>query len=76
MGANVAYCGRIRYSCGFVAPSEGQSSRGSPLSCGIWHNGEFGSANCQICVLFMNTRKMVIFGTICGLFFVRRCSEG
>ena len=30
MGANVACCGRIRYSCGFVAPSEGQRSRGSP----------------------------------------------
>ena len=42
MGANVAYCGRIRYSCGFVAPSEGHNSRGSPLSCVIWHNGKIG----------------------------------
>ena len=35
------------------------------------------SAKSKICVLFMNTRKMVIFGTIFALyFFVRRCSEG
>ena len=27
------------------------------------------SAKSKICVLFMNTRKMVIFGTVCGLFF-------
>ena len=36
-----------------------------------------GSAKSEICVLFMNTRKMVVFGTIRGLFlFLRRCSEG
>ena len=28
----------------------------------------FPSAKREICVLFMNTRKMVIFGTICGFF--------
>ena len=33
MGANAACCGRIRYSCGFVAPSEGQRFRGFLLSC-------------------------------------------
>ena len=47
MGANVAYCGRIRYSCGFVAPSEGQGSRGSPLSCVMWHNGEIGDVTTE-----------------------------
>ena len=35
------------------------------------------SAKSAICVLFMNTRKTVICGTICGLvLFLRRCSEG
>ena len=28
------------------------------------------SAKSKICVLFMNTRKLVIFGTICGLSFL------
>ena len=48
-GANVAYCGlwadplfvRIR------GPSEGQRSRGSPLSCVIWHNGENGDVTTE-----------------------------
>ena len=42
MGANVACCGRIRYLVRIVARIAVQGSRGSPLSCVIWHNGEIG----------------------------------
>ena len=42
MGANVACCGRIRSLVRIVARLAVQRSRGSPLSCVIWHNGEIG----------------------------------
>ena len=45
MGANVACWGRLRYSCGFVAPVKGNVPGDLLLSCVlcvIWHNGENG----------------------------------
>ena len=47
MGANVACCGRIRYLVRIVARIAVQGSRGSPLSCVIWHNGEIGDVTTE-----------------------------
>ena len=46
-GANVACWGRLRYSCGFVAPVKGNVPGDLLLSCVIWHNGESGDVTTE-----------------------------
>ena len=47
MGANVALLWADPLLCGVVAHISVQGSRGSPLSCVIWHNGEIGDVTTE-----------------------------
>ena len=51
----------------FFAPNSGGPTPGAPPP-PLRRALATHSAKSRICVLFMNTRKMVVLGTICGLF--------